>query len=183
MYTLKILLVASALSLTFSPAARAAEPISQCNPQLLDTRTHFPTKSQLQGEHGVVRLAVTLGADGHATAVQIAQSSGYKSLDQAAVKSVRNHWRFDVTHCTAADLVDTQSVDVRFRRAPRHTLASSIDPEAIARTRALAANTQCHATTDELGTAIFACIKDTQANLASNAVGENLAQVKQARKD
>jgi TonB family protein len=178
MYTLKILLVASALSLTFSHAARAVEPISQqitqCNPQLLETRTHFPAKSQLQGEHGVVRLAVTLGANGQATAVQVAQSSGYKSLDRAAIESVRNHWQFDVAHCTAADLTAAQSVDVRFRRAPRHTLATSIDSKTIARTRALTANTRCHATTDELGTTVFACIKDALLDITP---------VKQARRD
>lgn len=45
------------------------------------------------GEEGRVVLRVLVSADGRAEQVELAKSSGYDRLDQAAIKAVRN-WRF-----------------------------------------------------------------------------------------
>jgi len=172
MHTLRTLLVStlagSALAATLLPiSALAADASTRCSPQLLSSRTDFPLKSQAQGEHGVVRLAFALNSDGRATHVDIAQSSGHKTLDLAAADSIRNGWQFDVAHCTAADLTTIRTVDVTFRHAPRRTLAGSVNAKAVAEARALASNAQCHQTLDESGTTIFACVKNDGSNLAN----------------
>jgi TonB family protein len=167
MHTLKILIAASTFASSLVLMSAPAFADSRCDPQLVSTRTDFPAKSQLRGEHGVVHLLIKLAMDGRATDVQVGHSSGYRTLDHAAANSVRDHWRFDIAHCTEADLAVGKTVDVTFRRAPRQTLASTIDAKSIAQTKALAGNSQCHASYDETGTAIFACIKDAALNLAS----------------
>jgi len=173
MHTLRTLiavstLAGSAIAATLLPiSAMAADTPSRCSPQLLSSRTDFPLGSQAQGQHGLVRLSFTLNTDGHAAHVDIAQSSGHKTLDRAAAESVRNGWQFDVSHCTVADLSTTRTVDVTFRRATRHTLAGSLNAKAVAEARSLASNAQCHQTLDESGTAIFACVKNGGSNLAN----------------
>ena len=172
MHTLKILVAASTLigSLMLAAGAAQAADAAQavCSPQLLNTRTDFPTKAQLQGEHGVVRVRLALDASGHATAVQVARSSGFATLDRAALNSVREYWRFSVANCSAQELAAHRTVDVTFNSAPRHTLAGTIDFKAIAQTKALAANDQCHQSRDESGDPVFACVKGTTGSYASN---------------
>lgn len=48
-----------------------------------------PAISARLGEHGTVLLRVTVGADGQATQVEVARSSGYPRLDNAAVQGAR----------------------------------------------------------------------------------------------
>lgn len=149
--------------------AHGAELQSRCTPQPIATPTDFPAKSQSRGEHGVVQLTLTLSADGRATSVVLAQSSGHKALDKAAVRSVSSQWQFDVAQCTAAQLAEPRTVDVTFVRAKHHTLTSAIDVKSITKIRALAANTLCQQTTDEVGTAIFSCLKPSAGNVTPNA--------------
>jgi protein TonB len=53
----------------------------------------YPSVSRRQGETGVVRLRVHVGADGQALEVELKDSSGYPRLDQAAREAVA-HWYF-----------------------------------------------------------------------------------------
>lgn len=53
----------------------------------------YPGISRRQGEAGVVRLRVHVGADGQVLEVELQDSSGYPRLDQAAREAVA-HWYF-----------------------------------------------------------------------------------------
>jgi TonB family protein len=140
MHTLKTSFIAvaltssSTLALMLPHSASGAEP-THCAPQPANVRTQFPVNSQLRGEHGLVRLSVALSADGRASHVAVVESSGYRSLDRAAVNSVRKTWIFDVRHCTAAGLSAARTVDVVFRRAPGPTLSHFVSAKAVAQER------------------------------------------------
>ena len=171
MHTLKTSFIAaaltsaSALTLMLPQSTSAEEPA--CDPQPANVRTQFPVTSQLRGEHGLVRLSVALNADGRASHVAVVESSGYRSLDRAAVNSVRKTWVFDVSHCTAAGLSAARTVDVVFRRVPGPTLSHFVSAKAVAQERALAANPACHVANDEVGTAIFSCIATDTSPVAT----------------
>ena len=53
----------------------------------------YPSASRRAGEQGTVVLKILIGEDGRARDVQVAQSSGFSRLDDAAVDAVRK-WRF-----------------------------------------------------------------------------------------
>lgn len=54
---------------------------------------HYPKRAQRHQQQGTVLLDVRVKTDGKPKAVMIAKSSGYRSLDQAALKAVRR-WEF-----------------------------------------------------------------------------------------
>jgi protein TonB len=60
---------------------------------LRNPKPHYPPLSKEMRETGVVRLNVQVSADGRATRVMIAQSSGHERLDLAALKAVKQ-WQF-----------------------------------------------------------------------------------------
>jgi protein TonB len=53
----------------------------------------YPRRSRMLEEQGLVKLKVQVSASGKAIKVNLFKSSGFKRLDQAALKAVRN-WRF-----------------------------------------------------------------------------------------
>ena len=53
----------------------------------------YPLDAAMRNESGDVRLVIHVAADGLAAGVEIVDSSGWTSLDQAAVAAVRK-WRF-----------------------------------------------------------------------------------------
>lgn len=63
----------------------------------------YPASSQRAGESGTVLLDVIVGPTGVPTDVNVATSSGYSALDQAAVEAVRK-WRFTVSEAGTAHL-------------------------------------------------------------------------------
>jgi periplasmic protein TonB len=54
----------------------------------------YPSRSRRRGEQGTVMLHVLVGADGSVERVEIAASSGFDALDDAALATVRERWRF-----------------------------------------------------------------------------------------
>lgn len=58
-----------------------------------DRRPAYPERARRRGEQGRVLLRVDVTPDGVPSAVTVAQSSGYSSLDAAAREAVRQ-WRF-----------------------------------------------------------------------------------------
>ena len=54
----------------------------------------YPIEARRKAEQGTVLLDVEVDADGSVTRVVIAQSSGFDSLDQSAIETVRTRWRF-----------------------------------------------------------------------------------------
>jgi periplasmic protein TonB len=68
----------------------------------------YPSAARRDGEEGTVRLRILVDERGRPTDVQVAQSSGFARLDQAAVDAVRR-WRFEAaTNGTAAISAWTQ---------------------------------------------------------------------------
>src|SRR5262249_30053424 len=57
------------------------------------TRIAYPIHARRRGEHGMVRLRGLVGTDGLPQAVEVEQSSGSRSLDNAARAAVA-HWTF-----------------------------------------------------------------------------------------
>src|SRR5581483_3801195 len=80
-----------ALPPTVFAADEAATP-----PQIDTSRPHdqiYPMDAQRSGEQGDVYLKVYVHENGKTDRVQIAKSSGYADLDNAAIESVLN-WRY-----------------------------------------------------------------------------------------
>jgi TonB family protein len=182
MFTSKVVslkTLAGAIALLCVPLMTQAadQAVNGCKPGLVQTRTEFPQRSQEQGEHGDVKLLVRLGADGRASAVAVQQSSGFAALDKAAVDSVSNHWRFSVGQCSPEQLQLAYDVAVRFERPVRYTLSNSIDWKAVALTKKLTNDSQCHVSSADVDTKVFTCRSAVQegersADLSNKAVAK-----------
>lgn len=71
-----------------APPATRPEPIAGSTPA-----PRYPPQAFRRGERGVVVVLAAIGPDGVPTSVSLAQSSGSRLLDRAALDAVRN-WRF-----------------------------------------------------------------------------------------
>ena len=58
---------------------------------ILQGRVVYPPLARRQGWEGRVSVEATVGTDGHAVSVRIAESSGHRVLDAAAEDAVRSH--------------------------------------------------------------------------------------------
>lgn len=67
---------------------RDALPYYDVNP-----RPKYPAVARRRGQHGTVFLQVSVLADGNVEHASLMESSGYRSLDRAALKAVRR-WQF-----------------------------------------------------------------------------------------
>lgn len=74
----------------------------------------YPKSARKRRLEGVVYLRVWVGADGRVQNIKIATSSAHRSLDQAAVKTVRT-WRFIPAKRNGKACADEVIVPVRFR--------------------------------------------------------------------
>jgi protein TonB len=54
----------------------------------------YPEYARRHEQQGTVTLRVLVGEDGAVLAAKVAESSGYDSLDEAALATVRDRWRF-----------------------------------------------------------------------------------------
>jgi protein TonB len=54
----------------------------------------YPVRARRLGEQGTVMLRVLVAADGSVLRAEVAQSSGYQRLDDAALEAVGKRWRF-----------------------------------------------------------------------------------------
>lgn len=109
-FALKILATAS-LSLLL-PAFVTAET---CDPQVIQSPTKFPIRSQLRGQSGIVHVNVTVDENGRVTSTQLERSSGHRLLDRAATHSILAHWVFNVSTCVPKDLPANDVVAVEYR--------------------------------------------------------------------
>ncbi len=76
----------------------------------------FPERSRQRREQGRVLLRVDVSADGVAVSVAVAESSGYKALDQAAAAAVRQ-WRFVAATRGGTAVAAVAEVPVQFTLA------------------------------------------------------------------
>jgi len=59
-----------------------------------DPAPAYPAVARRREEQGTVTVRVLIGADGSVERAEIADSSGFDSLDDAALDTVRSRWRF-----------------------------------------------------------------------------------------
>jgi TonB family protein len=181
-FVLSLFSVLSAVS-TLTVAADSAAPITvaakhsnvaaTCNvTRPTAIRTDFPQASQSRGEHGDVVLKITISKDGRSAATQVARSSGFPSLDKAAIDSVLRHWRFDVAHCTATELPSDSFVTVQFQRAPQYTLYGTMTKHRATPDSGYK-QSRCDTARDAFGDQIIACLSD--ASLAGRDNQPSLA--------
>jgi periplasmic protein TonB len=83
---------ASASKAATSPAASAAEAAAWRSAwsAALSLNRHYPEAARARGEQGTVRLSLTIGRSGHVMSAHIVSSSGFATLDQAALEMARN---------------------------------------------------------------------------------------------
>jgi protein TonB len=74
----------------------------------------YPASARRLGEEGVVTVRVRVGATGRAELVEVATSSGYPRLDQAAVAAVQK-WIFAPSQTASGAIVSWVTLSVRFR--------------------------------------------------------------------
>ena len=72
----------------------ATTAASHIGGHLHNPKPPYPQRSIENGETGVVRLRVTVEANGKLSAVSLVKSSGYPALDRSALKTVREQYRF-----------------------------------------------------------------------------------------
>jgi protein TonB len=67
------------------------------------------------GMEGVVLLEVLVAPDGRAADVRLVRSSGHAPLDDSAVRTVRERWRFVPARRAGAAVESRVTVPIRFR--------------------------------------------------------------------
>jgi len=73
----------------------------------------YPPLARRLGEHGSVRLSLTISATGDVTGASVVQSSGFPDLDHTAVDWVLGHWKYKpATHDGVAVPSQSQAVVV-----------------------------------------------------------------------
>lgn len=65
-------------------------------------------------QEGIVMLSVDVNKEGYPVSVEIIRSSGFRLLDQAALKAVR-YWRFQPGSIGSVPIESTVTVPIRFR--------------------------------------------------------------------
>ncbi|MEP7152587.1 MAG: TonB family protein, partial [Nitrospira sp.] len=66
---------------------------------------HYPSTARLNGWEGKVVLKISIRNDGHLNAVEVVKSSGYESLDQAAIEAVRRACPLHMKHEMSSEMV------------------------------------------------------------------------------
>lgn len=84
---------ATATAAAPAPAPRTVLPSSSAA-YLNNTPPPYPTLARRLGESGTVVVRVLIGTNGRAEKAQIEKSSGYERLDQAALETARDRWRY-----------------------------------------------------------------------------------------
>ena len=80
------------------PGGETVEPTTLVNPA-----PRYPRSAIRRGLEGVVWLRVLLNADGRPTHVELDTTSGFAVLDQAALRTVRDDWRFSSSPSTTRE--------------------------------------------------------------------------------
>jgi len=74
----------------------------------------YPVEARRRAEHGTVVLRIKVAADGAVAMVEVAQSSGFDLLDDAALDAVRRGWRFVPARRDGVALESWVEVPIRF---------------------------------------------------------------------
>jgi periplasmic protein TonB len=107
----------TAITWPSATAASAAAPLLPAHPVAgmeSDRPPAYPESARRRGQQGRVVLQVSVSPDGLPVTVSVAQSSGYSSLDAAALTAVQR-WRFVPATRAGAPVAATAEVPVTFR--------------------------------------------------------------------
>src|SRR5437870_4118024 len=77
----------------------------------------YPLVARRLGKEGVVLLEILVAPDGRAADVRILRSSGFAPLDDSAVTTVRERWRFIPQRRGGVPVESRVTVPIRFRLA------------------------------------------------------------------
>ncbi|MEX1109259.1 MAG: energy transducer TonB, partial [Dongiaceae bacterium] len=91
----------------FEPARYDVAALSNPEPD-------YPWASRRAGEEGRVVLRVEVSAAGTVDAIDVAESSGHRRLDEAALEAVRQ-WRFEPARVGEQPIATSVSVPITFR--------------------------------------------------------------------
>jgi protein TonB len=75
----------------------------------------YPLVARRLGMEGVVLLDVVVAPDGHASDVRVSRTSGFPALDQSALTTVRERWRFVPARRDGVPVESRVTVPIRFR--------------------------------------------------------------------
>lgn len=75
----------------------------------------YPLVARRLGMEGVVLLEVVVAPDGRAADVRVGRSSGFPALDQSALTTVRERWRFIPARRDGVPVESRVTVPIRFR--------------------------------------------------------------------
>jgi TonB family protein len=81
--------------------------------QLENPKPVYPTAARRRGMQGVVLLSVNISETGYVKEINILQTSGFRVLDQSALKSVK-HWRFIPARQGEKKIASKIEVPIRF---------------------------------------------------------------------
>lgn len=95
---------------TKAPAVTQPAPLSGAN----TPRPPYPELARKRGQEGTVRVLCQVDASGKVTGVSVASSSGFKLLDEAALKTV-NKWKFKPGQKDGTSIAGSVIVPVVFR--------------------------------------------------------------------
>ncbi|MGL4614606.1 MAG: TonB family protein [Shewanella sp.] len=77
------------------------------------TPPHYPRVARIKGQQGVVMIEVWLDERGRQTKLEIAESSGFETLDEAAIEAVKA-WQFKGHSINGQTMASRLKVPVRF---------------------------------------------------------------------
>ncbi len=80
----------------------------------INPKPPYPLAARHAGEQGTVTLHVLVRSDGTVGAVQVVESSGYTVLDDSAVQTVRDRWRFAPARLNGVAIESWVKVPIRF---------------------------------------------------------------------
>jgi periplasmic protein TonB len=74
----------------------------------------YPTAARRRAEQGVVTIRVLVGDDGRVERAELAESSGHDALDEAALATIRERWRFIPARRAGVAIESWVLVPIRF---------------------------------------------------------------------
>ncbi len=81
---------------------------------LANPNPRYPPRAQRLGIQGSVTVLITIGSDGRVVDAVVRESSGDADLDQEAISTVRNRWRFAPARRGGMTVQETALLTVRF---------------------------------------------------------------------
>ena len=103
------------------PAPPAPAPLAPPSPATPKGRGNvistddYPSASRAAEEEGVVRVSYLIGTDGRVTECTIAQSSGFKRLDDATCSIIQRRWRFNPATRDGQPVPERKTQPVRWK--------------------------------------------------------------------